>query len=47
VRIFAAISIDRPRGKVTAARFFARNVLPSLSAERRVIETVDPAMDAF
>jgi hypothetical protein len=34
------------RGKVTAARFFARNVLPRLSAERRrMIETVDPVMD--
>jgi alkylation response protein AidB-like acyl-CoA dehydrogenase len=36
---------DRDRafysGKVTAARFFARNVLPRLSAERKIIESVD------
>ncbi|MEU0497303.1 acyl-CoA dehydrogenase [Mycobacterium sp. NPDC006124] len=30
-------------GKVTAAKFFANNVLPRLSAERRIIETVDLA----
>ena len=29
------------RGKVAAANFFAHNVLPRLSAERRIIETVD------
>ena len=34
------------RGKVAAAKFFASNVLPRLSADRRVIETVDlVAMD--
>jgi alkylation response protein AidB-like acyl-CoA dehydrogenase len=34
------------RGKVAAARFFAGNVLPRLSAERRIIEAVDlTAMD--
>jgi alkylation response protein AidB-like acyl-CoA dehydrogenase len=36
---------DRDRafysGKITAARFFARNVLPRLSAERKIIESVD------
>jgi hypothetical protein len=36
---------DRDRdfyaGKITAARFFAKNVLPRLSAERRIIESVD------
>jgi alkylation response protein AidB-like acyl-CoA dehydrogenase len=33
-------------GKVGAAKFFARNVLPRLSAERRIVETVDlMAMD--
>ncbi|MCW2513678.1 MAG: acyl-CoA dehydrogenase [Mycobacterium sp.] len=30
-------------GKITAARFFARNVLPRLSAERKIIESVDLA----
>ena len=29
------------RGKVAAANFYARNVLPRLTAERRIIETVD------
>ena len=34
------------RGKIAAANFFARNVLPRLTAERRIIETVDlEAMD--
>jgi hypothetical protein len=34
------------RGKVAAARFFAGNVLPRLSSERRIVETVDlTAMD--
>jgi hypothetical protein len=36
---------DRDRafysGKVAAARFFAKNVLPRLSAERKIIESVD------
>ncbi|MCW2521222.1 MAG: acyl-CoA dehydrogenase, partial [Mycobacterium sp.] len=36
---------DRDRafysGKIAAARFFARNVLPRLSAERKIIESVD------
>ncbi|HEU4360374.1 MAG TPA: acyl-CoA dehydrogenase [Mycobacterium sp.] len=32
------------RGKVTAARFFAKNVLPRLSAERRIAERVDLAV---
>ncbi|MET0474355.1 MAG: acyl-CoA dehydrogenase [Mycobacterium sp.] len=36
---------DRDRdfyaGKVTAARFFAKNVLPRLSAERKIVESVD------
>jgi Acetyl-CoA dehydrogenase C-terminal like len=41
---------DRDRafyaGKVTTARFFAKNVLPRLSAERRIIENVElTAMD--
>jgi len=41
---------DRDRafyeGKVTAANFFAKNVLPRLSAERRMVESVDlTAMD--
>ena len=41
---------DRDRafyeGKVTAANFFAKNVLPRLSAERRIVESVDlTAMD--
>ena len=31
------------RGKVAAANFFANNVLPRLSAERRIIESVDLA----
>ena len=31
------------RGKVTAAKFFANNVLPRLTAERKIIETVDLA----
>ena len=31
------------RGKVTAAKFFANNVLPRLTAERTIIETVDLA----
>jgi hypothetical protein len=30
-------------GKITAARFFAKNVLPRLSAERKIIESVDLA----
>jgi alkylation response protein AidB-like acyl-CoA dehydrogenase len=29
------------RGKVGAANFFARNVLPRLTSERRIVETVD------
>ena len=29
------------RGKVAAATFFAKNVLPRLSAERRILEAVD------
>jgi alkylation response protein AidB-like acyl-CoA dehydrogenase len=34
------------RGKVAAARFFAANVLPRLTSERRIVETVDlTAMD--
>jgi alkylation response protein AidB-like acyl-CoA dehydrogenase len=34
------------RGKVATARFFVKNVLPRLSAERRIIESVDlTAMD--
>ena len=34
------------RGKVAAARFFAGNVLPRLTSERRIVETVDlTAMD--
>jgi alkylation response protein AidB-like acyl-CoA dehydrogenase len=34
------------RGKVAAARFFAKNVLPRLSAERTIVESVDlTAMD--
>jgi hypothetical protein len=41
---------DRDRafyeGKVAAANFFAKNVLPRLSAERRMVESVDlTAMD--
>jgi alkylation response protein AidB-like acyl-CoA dehydrogenase len=28
-------------GKITAARFFAKNVLPRLSAERKIVEAVD------
>ena len=41
---------DRDRafyeGKVAAANFFAKNVLPRLSAERRIVESVDlTAMD--
>lgn len=28
-------------GKVTAAKFFAKSVLPRLSAERRIVEAVD------
>jgi alkylation response protein AidB-like acyl-CoA dehydrogenase len=41
---------DRDRafyeGKVTAANFFAKNVLPRLSAERKIVESVDlTAMD--
>jgi hypothetical protein len=41
---------DRDRafyeGKVTAANFFAKNVLPRLTAERRIVESVDlTAMD--
>ncbi len=40
------------RGKATAAKFFAKNVLPRLSAERRIAENVDLAVmdlreDAF
>ncbi|TQR86887.1 acyl-CoA dehydrogenase [Mycobacterium hodleri] len=31
------------RGKVTAAKFFANNVLPRLTAERKIIESVDLA----
>jgi hypothetical protein len=31
------------RGKVTAAKFFATNVLPRLTAERKIIDTVDLA----
>ncbi|WP_293244415.1 acyl-CoA dehydrogenase C-terminal domain-containing protein [Mycolicibacterium sp.] len=31
------------RGKVTAATFFAMNVLPRLGAERRAIETTELA----
>jgi len=31
------------RGKVTAAKFFANNVLPRLTAERKIIDTVDLA----
>ena len=43
---------DFYRGKVTAAKFFAKNVLPRLSAERRITEHVDLALmdlaeDAF
>jgi alkylation response protein AidB-like acyl-CoA dehydrogenase len=34
---------DYYAGKITAARFFARNVLPRLSAERKIIESVDLA----
>jgi hypothetical protein len=39
-------------GKVAVANFFARNVLPRLSAERRITESVDLAImdlreDAF
>jgi alkylation response protein AidB-like acyl-CoA dehydrogenase len=37
---------DFYRGKVTAARFFATNVLPRLSAERKIVESIDlTAMD--
>jgi alkylation response protein AidB-like acyl-CoA dehydrogenase len=37
---------DFYRGKITAARFFANNVLPRLSAERKIAESVDlVAMD--
>ncbi|AMO63661.1 acyl-CoA dehydrogenase domain-containing protein [Mycolicibacterium phlei] len=32
------------QGKVAAAKFFAKNVLPRLSAERRIIENVDLAV---
>ena len=31
-------------GKVAAARFFARNVLPRLSAERAIAEATDNAL---
>ena len=31
-------------GKVTAAKFFAKNVLPRLAAERRIVEGVDLAV---
>ena len=31
------------RGKVTAAKFFAHSVLPRLTAERKIIDTVDLA----
>ncbi len=35
---------DFYRGKVTAARFFASNVLPRLTAERKIVEGVDLAI---
>ncbi len=44
--------VDFYNGKVTAATFFAKNVLPRLSAERKIIESTDLAImdvreDAF
>jgi len=32
---------DYYAGKIAAANFFAKTVLPRLSAERRILETVD------
>ena len=31
-------------GKIAAAKFFAKNVLPRLAAERKIIEVVDLAI---
>lgn len=34
-------SVDRDIGKVTTATFFAKNMLPRLAAQRRIIDAVD------
>ncbi len=34
-------SVDRDIGKVTTATFFAKNMLPCLAAQRRIIDAVD------
>ena len=35
---------DFYRGKVAAATFFAKNVLPRLTAERKILESTDLAL---
>ena len=35
---------DFYRGKVAAATFFAKNVLPRLTAERKIVESTDLAI---
>jgi len=35
---------DFYRGKIAAATFFAKNILPRLSAQRRITESVDLAI---